>query len=173
MQPLSERVGLMHLLLKVLDESPQPVPYLNGESYLIIPELLVPRLLAPGKIAAHEGTTLLNVHYGLQTREDTLTTTIGWGMLNEAAANFGAAGTIGLFLFFGSLYGWVTRFALGAPILSLRMLIAVTFMVFAVQTEFTAGVYFSALFQSLVSLVALSLWFMKARQGALEPPAAR
>lgn len=159
-QPLYERVGLAHLLLKILDESPDRVPYLNGRTYAIVPQLLIPRAFSPDKIPAHEGTTILSVHYGLQSRDDTRTTTIGWGLLNEAAANFGVPGIIGLAIALGAGYGWVTRFAAEAPILSLRMLVAITFMVFAVQTEFTAGVYVSALFQSLVSLSALSLWFM-------------
>ena len=103
---------------------------------------------------------MLSVHYNLQSPEDTRTTTIGWGLLNEAAANFGIMGVVGLAILLGVAYGWVTRFAAEAPVLSLRMLVAITFMVFAVQTELTAGVYVSALFQSLVSLAALSLWFM-------------
>jgi hypothetical protein len=43
-------------------------------------------------------------------------------------------------------------------------------MAFAVQTEFTAGVYASALFQSLVSLFAVSFLFMERRRASeLEP----
>jgi hypothetical protein len=159
-QPLYERLSLVHLLLKVQDESPGRVPYLHGETYGVIPYLLVPRILNPDKLAAHEGTTLLSMHYGLQTREDTERTTIGWGLLNEAVANFGFPGVLLLAIILGALYGWVTRMAVGMPVLSLPTLVAITFMAFAAQTEFTAGVYVSALFQSLVSLLAMSFVFM-------------
>ena len=164
-QPLYERVSLVHLLLKVLDETPDRVPYLNGKTYAIVPELLIPRIFSADKIAAHAGTTMLSTHYGLQSLEDTHSTTIGWGLVNESVANFGVLGIVLLAVLIGGVYGWVTRFSVNAPILSLRMLVAITFMVFAVQTEFTAGVYVSALFQSLVSLFALSLWFMDRKHG--------
>lgn len=166
--PLYERVGLAHLLLRVLDEAPQRTAYLMGETYAVIPQLLVPRIFNPDKPSAHEGTTILNVHYGIQSREDTLTTTIGWGMLNEAVANFGMFGVLLFGVATGGIYGWVTRVSSNAGLLSLRMLIAITFMAFAIQTEFTAGVYFSALFQSLVALFALSVFFM--RRGGLARP---
>jgi hypothetical protein len=167
-QPLYERLSLVHLLLKVQDESPQKIPYLLGETYIVIPYLLVPRILNPEKLSAHEGTTMLNVHYGLQTREDAERTTIGWGLLNEAMANFGVAGAFMLAILIGAAYGWVTRFALGMPVLSLPTLVAITFVAFAAQTEFTAGVYVSALFQSLVSLFGLSIVFMERQFVVLE-----
>jgi hypothetical protein len=159
-QPLHERVSLVHLLLKVLDESPEMVPYLYGETYAIVPELLIPRIFNPEKITSHEGTTILNVHYGIQSRSDTQATTIGWGLLNEAIANFGLAGVLLFGIVTGTMFGWVSRVTADTPVLSLRMLVAITFMAFAVQTEYSAGVYVSALFQSLVSLFALSFLFM-------------
>lgn len=159
-QPIYERVSLAHLLLKVQSETPESVPYLYGVTYAIIPSLLTPRILDPDKLAAHEGTTILNVHYGIQQREDTATTTIGWGLLNEAYANFGMLGVAGLGLLFGGMYGWVTRKTAGASVLALRSLVAMTFAALAVQAEFTAGVYFSALFQSLISVLAASVFLM-------------
>lgn len=169
-QPLYERVSLVHLLLKVQDESPEQVPYLLGESYALVPGLLVPRIFSPDKGAAHAGTTLLSTHYGLQVRDESQTTTIGWGLLNEVMANFGPAGILIFGIVIGYLNGWITKVTANAPILSLRMLVAITFMAFAVQTEFTAGVYASALFQSLVSLFAMSFFFMDRKKAASPAP---
>lgn len=169
-QPVYERVSLVHLLLKIQDESPEQVPYLLGESYVLVPGLLVPRIFSPDKGAAHAGTTLLSAHYGLQVRDESQTTTIGWGLLNEVMANFGPAGILIFGIVTGYLYGWITKVTANAPILSLRMLVAITFMAFAVQTEFTAGVYASALFQSLVALFAMSFFFMERKKAAGPDP---
>lgn len=160
-ESIYERVSLAHLLLKVQNESPDLVAYLYGATYAIVPRLLIPRILDPEKIGAHEGTTILNVQYGIQTREATETTTIGWGLLNEAYANFGILGVAGLGLLLGAMYGWVTRITAGAPVLALRSLVAMTFAALAVQAEFTAGVYVSALFQSLVAVLATGFFLME------------
>jgi hypothetical protein len=80
--------------------------------------------------------------------------------LNEAYANFGPLGVAGLGLLLGGIYGRVTRMTAGAPVLALRSLVAMTFAAIAVQAEFTAGVYVSALFQSLVSILAASFFLM-------------
>ncbi len=160
-QDFSERSSLMHLLLLAQDRAPREVPYLAGNTYSIIPQLLVPRFLNSNKITSHEGTYRLNIHYGLQTRRDTLTTTIGWGLLNEAYGNFGFLGCAGLAVILGAFYGQVTRWSMQTSILSARSLLAVLVMGYAFQSEFSAGVYVAALFQSVVPLAALTLVFMK------------
>ncbi|MDC0359009.1 hypothetical protein OAO01_09355, partial [Oligoflexia bacterium] len=130
-------------------------------TYAIIPQLLLPRILNPGKIASHEGTYLLNIHYGLQTRSATRSTTIGWGLVNEAYANFGFLGCLALSVLLGTLYGAIAKWSVFTPILSARALFAVILMSLAVQREMTAGVYVSVLFQAIVVLLALAFVFMK------------
>jgi hypothetical protein len=160
---LSERLSLIPLLLKVQAESPETRPFLNGETYAIIPGLLMPRIFNPKKLNAHEGAHLLSIHYGLQTREATETSTIAWGPLIESYANFGMLGVIALAIITGAVYGAVAKYATGVPILSLRMLIAIVFAAMALQVEWTAGVYVSALFQSLVVIWAMSFVLMERR----------
>ena len=67
---LVERASLMQLLLyeQALSSS---VPFMFGETYTIVPELLVPRIFYPERATTHEGTYRLNIHYGFQTREPT------------------------------------------------------------------------------------------------------
>ncbi|HEY9851397.1 MAG TPA: hypothetical protein V6D28_18145 [Leptolyngbyaceae cyanobacterium] len=156
-----ERTSLIQLLLMIQERTPRDVPYLNGATYAIIPQLLVPRLLNPHKIASHEGTYLLNIHYGKQTRADTARTTIGFGLLNEAYANFGFLGCVVLAVILGGGYGQVTRWSINTPIFSFRSLFAMLLMPFTFQSEFSAGVYIAALFQSLVPLVVITIVFMK------------
>lgn len=156
-----ERSSLIHLLLMAQDKTPRDVPYLFGASYAIIPQLLVPRFMNSTKIRSHEGTYLLNIHYGLQTREEAYKTTIGWGLLNEAYANFGLLGCVGLAVILGAGYGQATRWRMNTPLLSSRSLFTVLLISYASQSEYSAGVYVAALFQSVVPLVVVSLLFMK------------
>ncbi len=166
-QSLLERASLMQLLLYVQLLTPDSVPYMNGETYAIIPNLLVPRIFNSQKVASHEGTFLLNIHYGFQTREATATTTVGFGLLNEAFANFGFVGIAGLATVMGSFYGFVGRLARTAPILSFRSLFAVVVASYSFQAEFASGVLVAALFQSTVALVGVALIFM--RQADVDP----
>lgn len=160
-QSIAQRAGLINLMLMTQDATSKDVPFLNGETYAIIPRLLVPRFLDPEKPASHEGTYLLNIHFGMQTREDTYTTTIGWGLLNEAYANFGLWGVIGLAVVLGCLYGMVARWSMNCPVLSARYLFAILLISIAYQTEFSASVFVTALFQSTVPLLAVAFLLMK------------
>jgi hypothetical protein len=161
---LSQRVSLIPLLLKVQAETPDRYPFMNGATYEVIPQLLVPRILNPEKLTAHEGSHRLSIYYGLQTREGTETSTIAWGPLIEAYANFGLIGVIGLAVVVGVVNGAVAKAAAGVPIVSLRMLVAIVFTAMALQVEWTAGVYVSALFQALVIICAASFVLMRPRR---------
>ena len=156
-----ERSSVIQMLLIAQTKTPKDVPYLGGKTYAIIPRLLIPRILNSNKIRSHEGTSLLSIHYGLQTRKATLSTTIGWGLLSEAYANFGLTGCAGLAIILGAVYGQMTRWSLNTPLLSSRSLFGVLMINCASQTEWTAGVFVSALFQSVVILVGITLVFMK------------
>jgi hypothetical protein len=156
-----ERSSVVQMLLMAQDKTPKDVPYLSGKSYAILPQLILPRFLNPNKIRSHEGTYILSIHYGRQTREQTNTTTIAWGMIAEAYANFGLFGCAGLGIVFGAVYGQVTRWGINTPLLSARSLFGVLMMSFAFQTEWTAGVYVAALFQSTMTLVGITFVFMK------------
>jgi hypothetical protein len=166
-QPLWWRSSTMQLLLLAQDSTPRLVPFMEGETYRIIPQLLVPRIFHPDKLRTHEGTHRLNVHYGLQRYEDTYATTIGWGLLNEAFANYGRTGVAALAVLLGLAYGGISRWSAPGTLLSLRALFAILVLSYAFQTEFSAGVHLSALFQSAAALGALSLVLMHRRA----PPA--
>ena len=161
---LSQRISMVPLLLKVQAETPDKYPFMNGATYEVIPQLLIPRLLNANKLTAHEGSHRLSIYYGLLTREGTETTTIAWGPLIEAYANFGMMGVVGLALVVGMVNGAVAKAAAGVPIVSLRMLVAIVFTALALQVEWTAGVYASALFQALVIICAAGFVLMRPRQ---------
>jgi O-antigen polysaccharide polymerase Wzy len=156
-----DRVSLIHLLLLAQENTSADTPYLYGATYAVIPKLLVPRVLAPDKLSSQEGTNLINIHFGLQEREDTERTTIGWGLLNEAYVNFGIVGCLALAIILGWFYGYMTRWSMNTPVLSARTLFAALLISFACQTEFSASVYITSLFQSIVPLFLISLVLMK------------
>lgn len=156
-----ERSSVIQMLLLAQTKTPQTIPYLYGETYGIIPQLLIPRFLNANKIRSHEGTYILSIHYGLQRREDTFATTIGWGLLAEAYANFGLLGCAGLGVVLGNLYGKVTRWSMNAPILSAQSLFSVLLLAFSFQSEYSAGVYVSALFQSGMVLMGIVVVLMR------------
>ncbi|MEM7554064.1 MAG: O-antigen polysaccharide polymerase Wzy [Cyanobacteria bacterium P01_A01_bin.84] len=157
-----ERSSIIQMLMLAQEKSPKSIPYLYGKTYSILPELLVPRVFNSNKITSHEGTILLNLHYKNQPdREAASITTIGWGLLAESYANFGLLGCAGLGIISGFVYGKVTRWSINAPILSVQSLIAVIFMTFAFQSEWSAGVYVTALFQSIFVICAIALVLMK------------
>ena len=160
-QSVLERASLMQLLLITEVETPKKVSYLSGKTYAFIPNLLVPRILNSKKVRSHEGTSLLNIHYGTQTRSATLKTTIGWGLLNESYANYGLSGCAALAVILGAVYGQAARWSMNTPLLSYRSLLAVLLMSFSFQSEFSAGVYVAALFQSFVPLLVITFIFMK------------
>jgi hypothetical protein len=158
---LVERSSVIQMLLMAQDKSPQDVPYLYGKTYSILPQLIIPRFLDKNKIRSHEGTIRLNIHYGLQTRKQSESVTIGWDLLSESYANFGLFGCIGLAIFLGIFCGQCTRWSTNAPILSAQSLFSVLIMTFTFQTEWTAGVAVASLFQSLIVLFAIVVFFMK------------
>ncbi|MBD2596468.1 hypothetical protein H6G74_19335 [Nostoc spongiaeforme FACHB-130] len=152
---------MMQILLLAQKKSPDSIPYLYGQTYSILPQLVVPRILNPNKIWALEGTSLLNIHYKIQTREETLVTTIGWGLLAESYANFGLVGCGGLAIVLGTVYGKATRWSINAPILSAQSLFSVMMMSFAFQSESTAGEIVAGLSQSTTVLIGIALFLMQ------------
>ncbi len=172
-QRLSDRINNLSILLFVQDQITRGgAKPLEGETYTLIPKLLVPRLFWADKPRAHEGQVLLNVHFGRQTLDQTLTTYVAWGLLAEAYGNFGP-------LWGMLISGFVLGFGLGRveaavrpyPLASLQ---AFLILILAVQTvtsfEMVASVWITSMFQALVSIVIGLAPFL--RREVLQPPEA-
>jgi hypothetical protein len=160
-QTLVERGSLLQMLLLVQDRTPEFRSYLGGETYTIIPELLVPRFLNPKKLRAHQGTYILSMYYGLQDQKATLKTTIAFGLLAESYANFGLLGVLGLAIILGCLYGFGARWSMHAPVTSVRGLFALLLLASTVAVEHTAGVFVTTLFQGTIVLLGMALIAMR------------
>ena len=160
-QSFLERSSVVQMLLLTQTNSPDFIPFMYGNTYEILPQMIIPRILNPQKLRSHEGTYRLNVHYGRQTYEEATRATIAWGLLAESYANFGQAGCAGLAIVLGSLYGKAARWSINAPILSIQSLSSVLMLTFAIQSEWTAGVYVAACFQYFVVLAAIAVVLMR------------
>jgi hypothetical protein len=160
---LFERSGVLHMLLLVQKKSPDEVPFLNGLTYEPIPRLMIPRFLDDEKGISHAGNVLLTVNYGVQTVEQTLTTSIYWGLVPEAYANFGYVGVAGLAVVLAIFYSWITNISTGVPMTSLRFVLGLLILAAATKAD-TMGVFITSQFQGIVG-VSLAAVVLMRRQG--------
>ena len=163
-QSLLERVNNLQNLLFVIDAiDVNHISPLGGETYSLIPPLLVPRILWPDKPRAHEGQVRLNVHFGRQDLDSTFQTYIAWGLLPEAYGNFGArVGAILLGGFLGLVFAWLENFTARKLLLSLEGFIAFTILLdMAGSFEMVASVLVTSMFQSVVLLIVASVPFVE------------
>ncbi len=68
---LIERTSLFQMICLVVNETPERLPYLDGETYGQIPGQFVPRFFWADKPTGHISTDTLSIYYGLQRPEDT------------------------------------------------------------------------------------------------------
>jgi hypothetical protein len=159
-----ERVSLMHMFLEVVKRTGEDVPMLNGKSYAVIPTALLPRLLYPAKTSAHEALALINIHYGHQTREQTKTTHIAWGLLAEAWANYGFLSFIPLAVLMGVFTGAIAGWSHGLPLFSFRVCFAALLASILLNaTTGTLATVVISIIHSFVVLVGIRLLLMKKR----------
>ena len=156
-----ERAGTIHMLLRVQKMSPAEVPFLNGITYQGIPQLLVPRFIYSEKGLAHAGNILLTVNYGVQTMEQaTGGTSIAWGLITEAFANYGYLGVAALAVFLGSFYTFFSRMSVGVPMTSLRFVVGLLVMGAAVKAD-TMALFITSQFQAIVGVSFAALLLMR------------
>ncbi len=152
---LIERTSLFHMLCMVESKTPERLPYLGGATYSTLPAQFVPRFFWPDKPLGHAATYQMSVYYGLQRIEDTAKTTIGFGMLVEAYANFGLFGVVGLGLFLGWFYKLVQSKCGTSPLLSYAGLFSVVLMAWSFQTETPLSMWLSSMYQATVAVLGV------------------
>jgi hypothetical protein len=143
------------MICLVVDNTPDRLPYLDGLTYGQIPGQFVPRFFWADKPVAHISTYTLSIYYGLQRPEDTKKTTIAFGLLAEAYANFGFYGVGLLAAFFAVCLKKYGRWAQESPILSYAGLLLVLLMAWSFQTELTLSIWLSSLFQAAIAVLGV------------------
>ncbi len=174
-QQLSDRVNNLSILMFV-DDAVQNRGFrlLGGETYSMVPKLLIPRLFWPNKPRAHAGQELLNVHFARQTLEQTFKTYIAWGLLAEAYGNFGPIwGAVLLGIVSGYLLG---RVEAASRVYALKTLQAFLILAFTVQVgtsfEMVASVFVTSTFQLLFAVTVASYLLIDRRTVVTGEPAA-
>jgi hypothetical protein len=163
-QQLTDRLNnLQNLLYAQSAIEHGGAPLLMGDTYTLIPKLLIPRVLWPQKPRTHEGQVMLNVHFGRQSLDATFTTYVAWGLLAEAYGNFGSLwGPLVCGLFLGAIAGLVERWIRPYPITSLEafffLIIAANF---SLSFEMVASVWVTSVFQMIVALILCVVPFAK------------
>jgi hypothetical protein len=145
---LLDRTSLIQIICLVVSVTPDKRPYLYGETYAQVPGQFVPRIFWPEKPVGHISTYTLAIYYGLQRVEDTQRTTIGFGLLAEAYANFGFGGICMIGYVFGGLYKKISGWASESPILSYPGMILIVLMAWSFQDELTLSIWLSSLWQA-------------------------
>jgi len=168
-----ERASLVHILLLVRRATPDFIPYLEGETYALLPSMLVPRFVDTEKTTSQSGLNMLSLRYGLQQVGQSSNTTIGWGMVAEAYANFGMFAVIAVGALFGMMCGVLTRMSIDASPVSLAMMITIAAIQVMINLEMDFSYFAITLIQTLVGvlLIAVVAHVLKGRRRAA--PASR
>jgi hypothetical protein len=156
-----ERAGNIHMLLRVQKMSPEEVPFLEGITYEGIPALLLPRFVYREKGLAHNANIMLTVNYGVQNIDQaTSGTSIQWGLITEAYANYGYVGVAGLAVFLALFYAYFSRLTVGVPLISLRFVLGLLVMGAAVRAD-TMALFITSQFQAIVGVSVAALFLMR------------
>jgi hypothetical protein len=161
-----ERAGNIQMLLVVQQKSPGEVPFLKGITYEPIPRLLIPRFIDNQKGISHAANVMLTVNYGLQSFEQTESTSIYWGLVPEAYANFGYLGVAGLAIVLAAFYAFMTRLTVGVPMTSLRFVLGLVVMAASTKAD-TMGIFVTTQFQGAVGVTMAALLLMRRQTNPL------
>ena len=154
------RSALADLFADVIRQTPEVVPYWEGETYKSLIGAFVPRALWPDKPMKTLGYAFGH-RYGY-LRDDDFTTTINFPFIIEFYANFASLGVLAGMFLVGLIYGAVERFfnRPGQSILRSLFTMALTIPLVNVESDFS--LVFGGLFLNGCAMYAL-LWIARQR----------
>ena len=120
-----QRTGLMHMILLAQSKTPDSIDYLGGATYALLPNILLPRFIDSNKPISGAGMELINIHYGLFSGDTETRTSVGWGLVAEAYANYGYPSVMGIALILGVLLGALHNWCASAALISMPTLLSI------------------------------------------------
>lgn len=133
-QSLLNRTSLMHVLGQAVQTVPTSQPYLHGATYLMLPELLTPRVFWPAKPRGTLPTETMGIYIGIQTQEGADITGISVGQVAEGWLNFGWLGLAGAGAFLGVLFAFPARLSSSLRPNQVGWMVASVFLVYSTDT---------------------------------------
>jgi hypothetical protein len=156
LQQRISNIGILTFAVQQIELGTQP---LNGATYALIPQVIVPRIFNETKVRSQEGQVLLNLQFGRQaSREATETTYITWGPLAESIGNFGPwVGPLVVGVAMGALIRISELLGAGQELLSKPGLQSLVMMVLWIGSfEQVASTFFAAAFQTLILIEVIT-----------------
>jgi hypothetical protein len=141
----------------IVSFTPERQDYLYGSTYRHVIPQLIPRLFWPDKPRSHVATFELSLYYGLQNEEDTNNTTIAFGLLTEAYANFGFFGSIFLGLFWGYTLKKLQIWSTFSPMFSFAGLFMILLTAWSFSAELTMAAWISSLEQAVLVVIGIPM----------------
>lgn len=168
-----ERANLTDVCARIITQTPHPLPYLGGQSYLDSLLLFVPRLFWPDRPSLHVIAGELGLRYGIHADvESTLSTMIALGQVGEAWANGGWLGVALVGAFFGLFFSAAALVAFGRDSATIGYLFGMSFVGFTVNLEHLTGTLLMTFYQTAIATLVLLYWFSR-RSLAPSTPAPR
>ena len=153
------RASLFHIVCTVAYLIPERDDFLHGETYVLIPPQIVPRLLWPEKPSPNDSVKIMSIRLGVLTPTEAETTSIAYGLVAEAYANFGFAAVAILGFALGYCFRRLALAAADCATLSAVGLLLILCFVWCLNVETTLAVWLSSLYQAAVAVFAPLLFW--------------
>lgn len=150
---LLDRASLFHIVAYTINNADNTGFRLVGETYAGIPAQVFPRFLWPNKPSPNDSGKVLATGLGILTPQQAEFTSIGFGLIAEAYANFGWLGPPIL----GLVLGWLLQlYAVKfrtVPLLSPAGIFQILLLCWCLNAEVTLVVWLSSLYQASVAVL--------------------
>ncbi len=168
-----ERISLIQILAHAMEVVPAQEPFLKGQTYLMLPELMVPRVFWPEKPRGTLPSETLGIHIGIQTLQGADITGVAVGQVAEAWINFGWLGFALAGAFMGLLFGLPARLSRELAPNQAGWLLASVFLIYSINLENTVVEILCSLSTALIMGVVLLLAISRERMGNVGQSAER
>ncbi|HEX5397666.1 MAG TPA: hypothetical protein VFY06_01275 [Verrucomicrobiae bacterium] len=162
------RASLVQVLATAMQTVPGQKSFLNGETYLMLPELLTPRIFWPEKPRGTIPTETMGIYIGIQSEQNADYTGVSVGPLAEGWLNFGWIGVVGAGAFFAVFFGLPARLSRDLTPIQVGWLLASVFLVYSTDTSHSIPELIASLVQALL-MGALVMFFVSSEKVVAAP----